>query len=58
MNFYAIGALICRFRGHRFGKAKNVDDDSVLHGMPMKRIKTCVRCGLEREVKRRVKVTP
>ncbi len=38
MNFYALSKLICRWKGHRWSKAKIVDDDTVLHGMQIKRV--------------------
>ena len=58
--FDFLGAMICRFKGHRWSKARTranpyaelSDGGNV---KLMMRVKTCLRCGAEREVKTRAK---
>jgi hypothetical protein len=47
-----IGRIVCRWKGsHRWSKAK----PPVAYPSSSERYKHCLRCGLEREVKKRVK---
>ena len=54
MIFYSIGGIICKFRGHRWSKAKAI---SMTFELPphTRYMKECLRCGTEREVKTRAK---
>jgi len=47
-----LGWLICRFKGHRWSKAKKI---SMTFELPphTRYMKHCLRCGIEREVKTR-----
>ena len=57
--FDFLGATTCRFKGHRWSKAHD-EFCTVGHGHnpatnEMRKYKTCLRCGIEREVKTRAK---
>ena len=43
--------VLCRFLGHKFGKAKDVGIPFDANPLILRRVKICKRCGIEREVK-------
>jgi hypothetical protein len=55
MNFYSIGAIWCRVKGHRWSHAKDIGVPFDKSPLILRRVKRCLRCGLEREVKTRGK---